>query len=112
VQGVLFDNRPVIDRDALAALAARAVPREALQAAGYLNLVKSTDLFPHGYSVSHWLRPGVPGSEVLEFNPRAVRGVTTDLPRLTAASYAEQVAVHEAIGARVVAPGRKFLRGG
>lgn len=100
----LFDNSPVLDRAALAALAGRATSTADLQKAGYVNLLKSSDLFPYGYSVSHWIRPGVPGSEVLEFVPRA-----KGLPRLTAATYEEQVAVHEAIGARVVGPGKPFL---
>lgn len=103
----LFDNTPVVDHAALTALADRAIPRERL-CAEFVNLLKSTDLFPYGYSISHWVRPGVAGSEVLEFNPRGVGGVAPDLPRLTASSYDEQVAVHEAIGARIVGPGKRF----
>lgn len=93
---------PAIDRAALESLAARSVPRAALTGT-YVCVGKSTDLHDLGYGVAHWVVPGVPGSEVLEYNPRL-----SDLPRVTAATYAEQVAVHEAIGARVVGPGRKF----
>ncbi|MBA4187568.1 MAG: hypothetical protein C0467_06070 [Planctomycetaceae bacterium] len=99
----LFDDTPVVDPAALSAIAAKAVSREALVADGFVNLLKSTDLFRHGYSVSHWIKPAVPGSHLLEYVPRASK-----LPRLTATTYAEQVAIHEALGIRVVSPGRKF----
>lgn len=103
----LFDNTPVVDHEAMAALAVQAIPRERL-CGEFVNLLKSTDLFPFGYSVSHWVRPGVAESEVLEFNPRSVGGVAPDLPRLTASNYEEQVAVHEAVGARIVGRGKLF----
>lgn len=106
----LFAADP-IDRAALAALAARSLTREQL-AAGWRNAAKSSDLFELGYSVSHWVAPGVRGSEVLEFNPYVVAGVPADLPRVTVDNYADQAALHRAIGARVVSPGRAFNRGG
>lgn len=55
------------------------------------------------YVVAHWVIPGVPGSEVLEYLPRF-----SDLPRVTVATYADQAAVHRALGVRLVGPGRKF----
>lgn len=102
----LFPPEP-IDLAALAELARRSVPRDELNGR-YCNLAKSSDLFELGYSVSHWVIPGVPGSELLEFNPRVVGGVAFDLPRVTVDNYADQAALHEAIGARVVRPGQAF----
>jgi hypothetical protein len=102
----LFAAEP-IDRVALAELARRSLPRDELNGR-YCNLVKSSDLIELGYSVSHWVIPGTPRSEVLEFNPRVVAGVPADLPRVTVDNYADQAALHEAIGARVLPPGRDF----
>ena len=101
MQPTLFGDEP-IDRAALDDLAARSIPRADLTGL-YLCVAKSSDLHDHGYAVAHWVRVGVPGSEVLEYNPRL-----SDLPRVTADSYADQAAVHRAVGARVVGPGRKF----
>lgn len=98
-----------IDRPALDGLAGRAVPRTELQGR-YVPVAKSTDLFDVGYTVLHWIIPGVPGSELLEYLPRSLPDRACVLPRLTADSYADQVAIHEAIGARVVSPGRRFSR--
>lgn len=97
----LFPDDPV-DTPALAAIAARSVPRDRLSGL-YVCVAKSSDLFELGYLVAHWVRPGVPGSEVLEFLPRL-----SALPRLTVACHADQAAVHRAIGARVVSPGARF----
>lgn len=55
-QPTLFADDP-IDVAALDALAARSLSRAELQAAGYCPVAKSTDLFPHGYSVLHWIKP-------------------------------------------------------
>lgn len=97
----LFPDDP-IDTAALAELAGRSVPRHELHGR-FCCLAKSSDLFPLGYIVAHWVRPGVRGSELLEYLPRF-----SDLPRVTAASYEDQAAVHRAIGARTVGPGRRF----
>lgn len=87
------------NREALKALAAKAVGREALRAGGYHSLCHSSDLFRHGYRVRHWFRP-CDRHELLEYLPR-----DSDLPRLTAGSYAEQAAIHVAIGLNLVPPG-------
>lgn len=103
----LFADEPA-DLAALADLAARSIPRADLMAAGYRNLAKSSDLFDLGYSVSHWFHPGT-RVELVEYNPtRGAGRPAVQLPRVTATTYAEQVAIHEAIGARVVGPGRQF----
>lgn len=101
----LFPDDP-IDTAALAELAGRAVPRNELHGR-FCCVAKSSDLFELGYIVAHWVRPGVRESEVLEYLPRF-----SALPRLTVATYADQVAVHIALGARVVGPGRPFRRHG
>lgn len=99
----LFAADP-IDTLTLADLAARSIPRSELTER-YSCVAKSADLHPLGYTVVHWCLVGVRGSEVLEYMPRLSK-----LPRVTVASYADQVAVHEAIGARVVGPGKMFKR--
>jgi hypothetical protein len=99
----LFAADP-IDVLTLADLAARSIPRAELTGR-YLCVAKSSDLFPLGYTVQSWVIVGVPGSEVLEYRPRF-----SALPRVAVASYADQVAVHQAIGARVVGPGKWFKR--
>ena len=86
------------DDAALARLAAQAVPREKLQAE-YRGLCGSSDLFPHGYFVRHWVRFS-DLHEVCEYLPR-----NSSLPRLTAGCYAEQVAIHAALGLNLVPPG-------
>ena len=101
----LFPDDPT-DTAALAELAGRSIPRAELSAA-FACVAKSSDLFDLGYIVAHWVRPGVRGSEVLEYLPRF-----SQLPRLTVATYADQVAVHQALGARVVGPGRPFRQHG
>jgi hypothetical protein len=108
MQPTLFPVEEV-DRDALAAIAARSVPRSELHGR-YCNCAKSSDMFELGYTISHWIIPGEPASELLEYNPLVVAGVPANLPRVTATSYADQVAIHEAIGARVVGPGKRFSR--
>lgn len=77
------------------------MPAPAVLAATHRNLLKSTDLLRWGYSISHWLDPRVRGSEVCEYNPQF-----PGLPRLTAATYAEQVAIHRALGAPVLPGGQ------
>lgn len=106
---VLFDNSPAIDLRALTAIAGRAMSLEDLRASGFVNLLKSSDLFHCGYSVSHWFKPSEPGVEILEFNPISGLRKRTEFPRLTAATYEEQRAIHEALGVRVVPPGKPFL---
>jgi hypothetical protein len=95
---------PPVDSTALADLAARSIPRGELSGR-YLCVAKSSDLFDLGYTVQSWVLVGVAGSEVLEYRPRF-----SALPRVTVACYADQVAVHEAIGARVVGPGKWFRK--
>jgi len=58
-------------------------------------LVKSTELYPWNYQVLQWLDPRTK-EVIVEYKP-LVQG----LPRLTATTYAEQVAIHEALGAPV-----------
>jgi hypothetical protein len=104
----LFPDEPV-DVDALAAIAKRSICRSVLKGT-YLNVCKSSDLFEFGYSVSHWIRPRVAGSEVIEYNPIANggRGDFSSLPRLTASNYDQQREIHEALKIRIVSPGRRF----
>ena len=103
------------DLAALAALAARSIPRADLQARGFRGVTKSTDLQAEGYTVIDWLCPalalaGDPGCHVLEFVPSNHRRPAggPPLPRLTAANYDEQRAIHEALRLRVTGPGRPF----
>jgi len=107
----LFADDP-IDRAALADLAARSLSREQLDAGGWRPIIKSTDLFSHGYTVIHWIKPGVRESEVLEYVPRTVRGdVAKGLPRVTLNTFADQATLHRAVGAKVTAPGVPFTTG-
>lgn len=87
------------DLKALKALSARSISRKAIQHAGYLPVCASSDLFAHGYSVRHWWRVR-DRHELLEYNPRL-----SDLPRVTAGSYAEQAAIHRALRINLVPPG-------
>ena len=113
----LFETEPP-DLAALAVIAAASIPRGELQARGYRGVTKSTELQPEGYTVIDWLCPalalaGDPTCHVLEYVPsqhaRPNRGAGLEpLPRLTAGTYAEQVAIHNALRLRVVPPGRKF----
>lgn len=110
----LFPAEPP-DLAALADIAARAIPRAALQAGGYVPVTKSTELQPEGYTVLDWLSPrlarlGDPARHVLEFMPSSHRrpAGAPQLPRLTATSYEEQRAIHDALRLRVVPPGRPF----
>lgn len=99
-------DRPVdttgADQGALLALAAHAVPRETLQTQGYLSILSWADLHPHGYTVRAWLCLA-DSDLVLEYRPRL-----SDLPRLTVRTYAEQSAVHRALGVNVVPPGQQW----
>jgi hypothetical protein len=112
----LFPDEPA-DLAALADIAARSIPRARLQAEGFRGVTKSTELQPEGYTVIDWLHParalaGAPDRHVMEYVPsshRRPRGAPT-LPRLTASTYAEQVAIHQALGLRVVSPGQPFTR--
>ena len=93
---------------ALQAIATRAIPREQLQAEGYRSLAGSSDLFRHGYFVRHWYRIS-DQREVLEYTARPERKTrATELPRLTATTYAEQVEIHRALGLNLVAPGERW----
>lgn len=110
----LFPAEPA-DLAALADIAARSIPRETMQAAGYIPVCKSTDLQADGYTVLDWLNPfmvrtGDPARHVLEYVPSSHRrpAGAPEVPRLTASSYAEQCAIHEALRLRVVGPGRQF----
>lgn len=101
-----------LDATALAILAGRSRPRADLQAAGFYLVIKSSDLFDLGYSIAHWIKPGVPGSEVIEYSP-----CKPDDPRhrpgavrVTIECYEDQAAFHRAVGARVVGRGRRFSR--
>lgn len=107
----LFTDDP-IDRAALADLAARSLTREELDAQGFRPIIKSTDLFPHGYTVVHWIKPGVKASELLEYLPRVCRGETgAGLPRITLTTFADQAALHRAVGAKVTGSGVPFTTG-
>lgn len=105
----LFPADP-IDREALAALAARSIPRAELSRT-HVSYAKSTDLFDLGYSISHWFDPFA-RSIVIECNPIRTGGRAVpwaaELLRVTFTGYADQAAFHQAIGARVVGPGRAF----
>lgn len=85
--------------EALQQIATKAIPREKIREGNHRSMLGSTDLFRHGYFVRHWVRFS-DNSEILEYNPR-----NSDLPRVTATTYAEQVAVHRAIGLNIVPPG-------
>ncbi len=93
----------MIDRAALCAIAARAVARKEIQEAGYRALAKSSDLFRVGYSINYWFLVSE-GKVLLEYNPRL-----SDLPRLTATCYAEQVAIHLALGLNLVPPDEQWV---
>lgn len=84
---------------ALERLARQSMPREYLTGWKYSALAKYMDLFPHGYSVNLWFRPRDKRT-CLEYNPRL-----SDKPRLTAFTYTDQRAIHEALGLHVVPPG-------
>ncbi|MFO0880723.1 MAG: hypothetical protein U0840_25605 [Gemmataceae bacterium] len=97
-----------IDLAALEAIATRAIPREQLQAEGYRSLAGSSDLFKAGYFVRHWYRIS-DQREVLEYLPRPERKTrATELPRLTATCYVEQVEIHRALGINLVGPGERW----
>lgn len=106
--GNLFD-RPDSDEwggnEKLDEIAARSLSRKELQDQGYRNLLKSSDLFDYGYSISHWIKPGELGAEIVEYIPRAEKGKSSSRPRLTASTYEDQVAIHKAIGAPVKSRG-------
>jgi len=105
----IFDTAAEPDRTALAGLAARSVPRRTMQARGWCPVAKFTDLQELGYTVVYWLKPGVREAVILEFMPYVGCGHDNlGLPRVTAGCYADQKAIHEAVGARVVSPGRRF----
>lgn len=91
-----------LDLAALELIASRAIPRELLQAEGYRSVLGSSDLFKHGYFVRHWYHLGLE-KEVLEYTPRK-----SQLPRLTATCYAEQVEIHRALGLNLVPPGEQW----
>lgn len=97
-----------IDRAALVELGGRSMSRKQMQASGMVPVAKSTDLFEFGYTVIHWIVPGLWESEVLEFVPRSLPGKPCDLPRITLESFEDQAALHRAIGARVTGPGVPF----
>lgn len=110
----LFPAEPA-DLAALADIAARAIPRATLQAEGFRAVTKSTQLQAEGYTVIDWLHPGralagAPDRHVMEYVPSSHRrpAGALELPRLTATSYEEQTAIHDALRLRVVAPGRPF----
>jgi len=65
-------------------------------------MVGSSDLFRVGYFVRHWWHLGQ-RREVLEYNPRH-----SELPRLTATTYVEQVEIHRALGLNLVGPGERW----
>ena len=88
---------------ALTAISGSSVSREALKRGGYRSMLKSSDLHKYGYTVVHWIKPGKSESEILEYMPRLSK-----LPRVTAASYAEQAAIHRALGAPVGDAGENF----
>lgn len=96
------------DPERLLHLATLAVPRERLQAEGYRAVCASSDLHRHGYTVRHWFRfPD--GPEVLEYLPYTVKGKRWDgRPRLTAATWEEQAAIHLALGLNLVGPGERW----
>lgn len=97
----LFDA-PQVCRPALDELASRSMSPEQLRA-DYVSVAKSGDLFDLGYTIIHWIKPGDPKAEVIEYRPRF-----SDFPRVTITDYVDQVKVHEAIGAKVVGRGRDF----
>lgn len=100
----LFPDPGPADAEALVRMAASAIPRTVLSATS-CSLAKSTELFPHGYSLSLWFNPFTK-EQVWEYNPRQLPGqARNNLPRLTATTYEQQVDIHRALGARVLPRG-------
>ncbi len=99
-------------REALEAPAGT-LTREELRALGFRAMSKSSDLLPWGYQVVVWFSPRVArqGGEavVYEYAPvdldgthaRRRHNLGVELPRLTAATIEEQLAVHELVGAPI-----------
>ncbi len=85
---------PPKDRAAIDRIALEAIDHARFHGT-YVSISKSTDLFPWGYGITQWFDPRSK-QEIIEYVPRL-----SDMPRLTATTYAEQVAIHKALGAPV-----------
>lgn len=79
--------------------------RKDLQAAGYRNVGKSSDLHRYGYNISHWFNVKTK-EQAVEYVPRTEPGKWSakGRPSYVTRTYEQQVAVHEAIGAPVQPP--------
>jgi hypothetical protein len=99
-----FPGGPIVNTAALAALALLAIPRSMIKGHWFLSLVASSDLHRYGYTIRHWVRLK-DGACVDEYNPYPPR----KLPRLTATTYAQQVAIHEAMGLNLVGRGEQWV---
>jgi hypothetical protein len=85
-------------------LARRSVPRDRLRADGYRPVAASTALHRHGYQVRYWWKVST-GHIVIELHPRWKR---SQLPRVTVDRYADQAALHRALGLNLVPPGEEW----
>lgn len=86
----------------LTELAATSISREQLQAEGYLSMMAHADLHRYGYTVRVWLKVKTMHT-VYEYNPRL-----SELPRITADTYARQAALHMALGLNLVGKGETW----
>lgn len=92
---------------ALRLLSALAIPLAQIRAEGWRSMIASTDLHAWGYSIREWML--LPTGRILvEYHARFL---TSGLPRVTASTYAEQCAIHQAIGVVCVPPGEYFRQG-
>lgn len=102
-----------VDLLALQKLAETSMPLNELKATGFRSVCISSDLFPYGYSIRHWVRL-TDRLEVVEYRPMAKddrrirQGRRGILPRITAHTYQRQAAVHAALGLNLVQPGEPW----
>jgi hypothetical protein len=93
----------MIDWPTLHALAARSLDRPTL--AGLARpYAKSAALFSVGYNVGFWVCLGDMRT-ILEYLPRHTFASSSLLPRITLDCWADQAALHRALGLAVVSPG-------
>jgi hypothetical protein len=103
---------PPIDRSKLQELSDRSPCRAALRSRGYCAMHAAADLHEHGYTVRYWLRPA--DRDVwLEFNPTGGEGRRNPgLPRVALQTYADQAALHRALGLGIAGPGDEYAGDG
>ena len=100
-----------------------AIPRSELVRRGYRAFGKSRDMQRWGYQIVEWFCPATKailieyiGVTIFDqeygqdgmMTGRPAQASRVDVPRYTATTYAEQVAVHRALGLHVVRPGEEW----